>query len=321
MCFNRLFVLFCFVFFAGQPSGSAAQVRPVAMTDSARVAREAAEKRAQDSIHRIQDSLQIQWVRAPDPSGPNLFLDSLREVLLIKNGDALGWAIGKASERYGKGVPGLKVVRERWVLLVIGCLLLLFAVLKKAFGQEVYAIVQAFFSNRALLQISKEDNLFTSWPFVFLYVLFGFTIGLFMYLAASYYEGSSAQHGLQAYLTYTFLILTLFALKIVVTRFIGFIFGIQRVVREYVSILYLSYFNAALLFLPLVLALSLVTTNQLHTVLITAFLLFVVMLMLQLLRAANSILNTYRLSKFYLFIYLCTLEIAPVLILIKVLGV
>ncbi len=321
MSFNRLLVLFWFAFVDVCLSGLAAQAGQAAMTDSARVAQQIAEKRMQDSVHRLQDSLQMQWVKGPDPAGPNLFLDSLREVLLIKNADALGWATGSSGERNDKDIPDRKVTREKWVLLVIGCLLLLFAVLKRAFSQEMYAIIQAFFSNRALVQISKEDNLFTSWPFVFLYGLFGFTIGMFMYLAASYYTGNSTPDGLQVYLTYTFLVLTLFALKIAVTRFVGFIFGVQRVVREYISILYLSYFNAALLFLPLVLALSLVTTDQLHTLLLVAFLLFVVMLAFQLLRAANSILNTYRLSKFYLFIYLCTLEIAPVLILIKVLGV
>ncbi len=322
---NLITAFFLFFTFPAFSQISPALPRQPVMTmqqsDSVKLIKRIAEKRALDSVKRLQDSLQFLWVKHPDPQRTNLFLDSLRDVLLIKKADAVRWALTAGSGMNGKHAGEvLKVTRDRWVLLVIGGLLLFFAILRRAFANEVYAIAQAFFSNRTLGQINKEDNLFTSWAFVFLYVLFGFTIGMFMFLAGSYYTPDGHSHQINEYLTYTFLVLLLFTLKIVITRVIGFIFGVQRLVREYVSILYLSYFNAALLFLPLVLVLCLVPQSQMYICLVLAMVLFVLMLVFQLFRAASSILNTYRFSKFYLFIYLCTLEIGPVLVLIKVLG-
>ncbi|SEM97767.1 protein of unknown function [bacterium A37T11] len=322
MLFRSLISIF-FLHFALSASSQTipAHLLMPSKTDSIRQARKLTEKRIQDSISRIQDSLQFLWVKAPDPNRTNLFLDSLRDTLQIKEVKVLKWALNTKNGMVSDVKEQIKPKRERWILLVIGGLLLFFAILKHTFSNEVMAIAEAFFSNRTLGQINKEDNLFTSWAFVFLYILFGFTIGMFMFLAGAYYKPGVGGHRINEYLSYTFFVLLLFTLKIIITRLIGFIFGIQRLVREYVSILYLSYFNAALLFLPLVMVLSLVPQRQMYTCLLLAMALFVIMLVFQLFRATRSILNTYRFSKFYLFIYLCTLEIGPVLVLIKVLGV
>src|SRR5690606_28792478 len=115
------------------------------------------------------------------------------------------------------------------------------------------SIIQAFYNDRMLLQVNKEDTLYSSWPFVFLYILFGFAVGLFIYLCNVHYTGVSYHNGIERFLGISLFVMALFILKIIATRLLGFIFDLQRVVREYVSILYLSYFNAALVFLPIVL--------------------------------------------------------------------
>src|SRR5690606_23705408 len=114
----------------------------------------------------------------------------------------------------------------------------------------------AFYSDRALVQISKEDNLYNSWPFILLYILFGFTLGLFVYLCNGHFDKRLIQHGPSSYLFFSIAIIVLFTLKIIVLRFLGFLFDMQRLVRDYVSILYLSYFNTAILFLPLTLIIA-----------------------------------------------------------------
>jgi len=207
-----------------------------------------------------------------------------------------------------------------WILAFIAFLLVLFAILKNVFSKQLMAIILSFFSNRALGNLNKEDNLFTSWPFLLLFVQFGFTIGMFFYLVAQYQKLDYVANGFQFFVTISIVIIVLYVLKIVLLRVLGYIFNIQKPVSEYVSILYLSYFNASLLFTPLVIAFALSPLKYGSFYIATAIILVVVIFVFQFIRAGVNILSHYRFSKVYLFLYFCTLEICPILILIKAIG-
>ncbi|MFD0939854.1 DUF4271 domain-containing protein [Pedobacter boryungensis] len=207
-----------------------------------------------------------------------------------------------------------------WILAFIAFLLVLFAILKNVFSKQLMGIILSFFSNRALGNLNKEDNLFTSWPFLLLFVQFGFTIGMFFYLVAQYQKLDYVRNGFQFFVTISVVIIVLYVLKILLLRVLGYIFNIQKPVHEYVSILYLSYFNASLLFTPLVIAFALSPIKYGSFYIATAIILIVVIFVFQFIRAGVNILSHYRFSKVYLFLYFCTLEICPILILIKAIG-
>ena len=204
-----------------------------------------------------------------------------------------------------------------WVLAFIAFLLVLFAVLKHKFAKHLLTIIQAFFSNRILGNLNKEDNLFNSWPFLLLFIQFGFTIGMFLYLVAQYQNLNYAKGGFQFFITISALVILLYVLKILLLRLLGFVFNIQKPVNEYVSILYLSYFNTSLLFIPLVVAFALSPLKYGAFYIVIAIILLAVVFIFQFVRTGINILSNYRFSKVYLFLYFCTLEICPILILIK----
>jgi hypothetical protein len=295
------------------------QTRYLSLDDSVRQAQLAEKKRLADSIARVQDSLTMQYIGLPDPGRPNQFADSLRKLIVVENGDFMGWLTFVRTLEKDVQPDAEKTVRDQWIIAAIGLLLLLLGIVRIAFPNEVLSIIQAFYNDRMLLQINKEDTLYSSWPFVFLYIVFGFAVGLFLYLCNWYYTPGGNNNGVADFLAISFFVMLLFILKIIVTRFLGFVFDLRRVVREYVSILYLSYFNAALVFLPVVLVLSLVPHD--HTVWIIPLSLIIVfgLFIFRFAKTANNLLTNHRFSKFYLFMYLCCLEIAPVLILVKVL--
>ncbi|RZJ75569.1 MAG: DUF4271 domain-containing protein, partial [Flavobacterium sp.] len=201
-----------------------------------------------------------------------------------------------------------------WVLGVVFFLIAVFAVIKSMFSKQLASIVQSFFSNRALVNLNKEDTLFTSWPFLLLFVQFGFTLGMFFYLVAQQQELNYVANGFQFFLTISVVIIILYVLKIVLLRLLGFIFDVQKPVNEYISILYLSYFNASLLFMPLVLAFALSPLKNGKLYIAIAIVLLLIIFVFQFIRAAINILSQYRFSKVYLFLYFCTLEICPILI-------
>lgn len=210
---------------------------------------------------------------------------------------------------------------ETWVLAIIGFLLVLFAVLKNAFGKQLSAVVQSFYSNRALSNLNKEDNLVTSWSFLLLFVQFGFTIGMFFYLAAQHQALPKAiQGGFSFFFSVSVGVILLYLLKIVCLRVIGFVFNLQKPLNQYVSILYLSYFNASLLFIPITIAFALSAEKYASAYILLGIAALVLIFVFQAIRAAVNILSQYRFPKLYLILYFCTLEICPILILIKAIG-
>lgn len=296
------------------------QTRYRSVQDSIRQTQLAEKTRLADAMKRVGDSLAMQYIGLPNPERPNQFADSLRRHLIVQNGDFLAWLAFAHRLEQTIETDAERPSREPWVLATIGLLLLFLGIVRVSFPTEVLSIIQAFYNDRMLLQVNKEDTLYSSWPFVFLYILFGFAVGLFIYLCNLHYTGAGHQNGVERFLGISLFVMALFILKIIATRLLGFIFDLQRVVREYVSILYLSYFNAAMVFLPIVLVLSLVPRTYVVWVVPAAFIIVLCLFVFRFAKTARNLLTNYPFSKFYLFTYLCCLEIAPILILVKVLG-
>lgn len=225
------------------------------------------------------------------------------------NGEKIAFQKGVGLER-----------KQVWLLTALIVLLVFFAILKNAFGKQLFQIISAFYSNRALANLNKEENMITSWSFLLLFVQFGFTLGLFFYLAANYRFNDTVNIGLKAFLAISGAVIVLYLLKILALRFIGFVFDVQKPLAEYTTILYLSYFNASLLFIPVITAfcLSPIKYSDFYTVL--GIIVLAIIFLGQFFRAVFTILSQHRFSKIYLFLYFCTLEICPMLILIKAVG-
>jgi len=269
------------------------------------------------------DTITPQNLRPLDSLAKALIADSLKMGFGFEKGDFktlienfLQSTISNDPRQKGEVLPR----GEIWVLGFVALLLVMFAVLKNTFSKQLIAIVQSFFSNRALGNLNKEDNLFNSWPFLLLFIQFGFTIGMFFYLVAQYQGLEYAKNGFQFFITVSALIIVLYVLKILLLRLLGFIFDIQKPIGEYVSILYLSYFNTSLLFIPLVVAFALSPLKNGSVYIAIAIILIAVIFIFQFIRAGINILSNYRFPKVYLILYFCTLEICPILILIKAIG-
>ena len=315
-------VLLLIIFFlAGLISNLNAKQIPLSVVDSLQ------ETKYADSLNSILvvaiDSITPQKLRPIDSLTKVLIADSLRMGFGFQKGNFktlienfLLNTLNTDPHQKGDLLPKGDV----WVLAFIGFLVLLFSILKNAFSKQLLAIVQSFFSNRALGNLNKEDTLFNSWPFLILFIQFGFTIGMFFYLVAQYQKLDMVKNGFQFFLTISVLIIFLYVLKILLLRLVGFVFNIQKPIKEYVSILYLSYFNTSLLFIPLVVAFALSPLKYGSAYVSIAIVLIAIIFVFQFIRAGINILSNYRFSKVYLILYFCTLEICPILILIKAIG-
>jgi hypothetical protein len=265
----------------------------------------------------VQDSIAMQYIKYPDST-----MVSQAAQQFIKDNLYHGFQFldipfkSKSNLRNGH----LRQPRDQWVVIMIIGLLLYTALLNIFMHKDLWYVVSSFYSKRAV-QITKDDAQINFWAFVGLFLLFGLTFGLFLYQLAAYKSIFYSVSGFRLFASLVVLILIIFALKFLILKFIGFVFDIQKVVTEYVSVLYLTYFNIAFLFLPLTCCIILLAAQFIPILLVSAVVLTVIIFTWLYLRSSINIISSFRFHKFYLFIYLCALEICPVLILIKALNI
>ena len=266
----------------------------------------------------VLDSSASVYIRPGDPHRHSKLIDTLFKMYLYKGYGFLDiHSTSKSIAGEGKG----RQTRDQWVIGIIIALLLYTAILNRIMSKDVESVWQSFYSKRMMAQVSREDGMINSWTFLGLFLLFGLTFGLFLYQLAAYRHVFYSISGVQLFISLSLIILILFAVKFLILKLIGFIFNINKVVSEYLSVLYLTYFNIAFVFLPVAVCFSLLADHLIRYVLILAIVLIVIIFVWQYLRSSVNIISNILFHKFYLFVYLCALEICPILILIKALNI
>lgn len=308
---------------ADTPAADQSNHRPLPVfRDSAAIARWKARQDSiqavKDSLKAIGDSLSMVWLKPPDSNRPNRFLDSLVDLYRVKDLNFQAWAERFPAKTKHIHEGKLRPKGEPWIFWFIILLLLVFAVLRKAFSKEFLVIFHALFSSRTLNQVIREERLFSSWPFMLLYLLLSFIIGTFLYFCQSYFHfidyDTSGFEGLAMLSLGVFIF---FTFKIVSLRALAFIFDLRKAVSGYISVLYISFFNIAVLFLPLTIAISLTPFRFVEIYIYTALLITGLIFLTQFIRAGTVILSEYRFPIVYLLLYICALEICPLIILMK----
>jgi hypothetical protein len=307
---SRILVLFTFILlnmgaFAQSDSSSKATIQDstTSLTNSV-----AAVKPVLDTIPAL--------VRLPDSLRHDQFVDTLLKQYAFNPFLFKSYTLKQKQLRMGHDRPS----RDAWVIFVILILLIYAGLLNRIMSKDIYNVIQAFYIKTSFAKLSKEDNLLTSWAFICLFLLFGFTVGLYIYQVIMYNNVTYSISGVQLFVTCSVLVIVLSVAKILILRILGFIFDIPRIMREYVSILYLTYFNIAFIFLPVVICFSLFPSVLMPYLLEVSIGLIVIVVLIQYGRSILNIISNFTFHKIYLFIYLCALEICPVLILIKALS-
>lgn len=268
----------------------------------------------------LRDSLTWAYLK-PDPKRPNQFLEQMLNKYITYDRTFLnsGNINNYKKSDYGLGKPVQKL--PAWVLFVMLILVVAFGIVRIVFKKQLEMIFQAFYDNRVLSQINKEDNIFSSWYFLFSYIIFSFLIGLFLYILFQKLGLTFNVSGFSLFLTISLLFSVLLGLKILILRFLGYLFELSRVISAYINIIYLSFFNISLFFIPLTLSIILTVFQENNWILLTGLIFTSLVFVLQFLRIIFQILSNYKLSKFYLIIYLCALEICPVIVIVKALNI
>lgn len=204
---------------------------------------------------------------------------------------------------------------QTWLFSIIVFFFLFLAIGVKLFRKKCLDIIHSTLSLKSFEILLKSSN-----PLVLLSsFLFVPLLGLLIYSASTYWLDTTLnQIGyIKFYLLSLAAIFAFFFVKIVLIKFFGFLFRCNNQVNAYITniLVYMS-LSSILLILP-VFASLFTTDSHKFILLIISIFIFLIITFTRTLRGLYMIIKLPKFFNIYLFCYLCTLEIAPLLLLYR----
>jgi hypothetical protein len=216
----------------------------------------------------------------------------------------------------GQRLP-VQPLHADWIILIILTAAFLYSFIRTS-STNILPGITRFFLLRGITDPSSRDTggLF-HWQSTILNLISFLIIALFAYGSAAYYniipEGVS---GLLFWLISLGIIITTITLRHIVCEITGNISGAKEVFREYLFVIYQSYRFSALFLFIIVLLMSYTVFFPAGDGLISGIVVLGIMYLISAIRLMIIFLNR-NISIFYLILYLCALEILPVVISVK----
>jgi hypothetical protein len=204
-----------------------------------------------------------------------------------------------------------------WYVLVLVLSLSIFAWGKALYEKYLVQIINSVYNYQASIQLFRDKNALFRNLSIILQVLFPINMGLFIFFAIDFYHLKQiSQLPFLNILVYSIAVFIFFALKNLIYKFLGLVFKVQEDFSEIKH--HMNTFNQTLgvFLLPFIISLPFVSDNLKNVSIVALFIIVGVYLLLFLLRGIQ-IVNRKHVPIFFLILYLCAVEILPVVLLVK----
>jgi len=193
--------------------------------------------------------------------------------------------------------------------------LLLFASVKQAWPKHYKHIFDAFFAQRFISQLAREGSVFSHKGSLSLFVSFCILSGIIMHTAADKYANIFVP--VYMFAVFSLLVAIVYLFKMFFLHFLGSVFNAKEFFSEYLHTTFI--FNEVLAIFMFTPVLFLVFENgsTSNVFFVISVALFVLFYLFRLVRGVGIASTTIKISRFHLFLYICSLEILPMLTLIK----
>jgi hypothetical protein len=202
--------------------------------------------------------------------------------------------------------------------LIVG-ILFYFALIRVLFEKYFNNLMTLFFRVSLRQQQIREQVLQAPLPSLLLNILFIVSGGLYACFLLHY---SRIGEGVSFWVLYLYcmaLLSVIYLVKFVVLKFIGWVFSISRATDIYIFVVFLVNKMMGIFLLPFLILITF-SGAQTREIFITISLAMVFVLWgYRALAAYRPVRNEIKLTPFYFFLYLCAFEIAPLILIYKVL--
>ncbi len=207
---------------------------------------------------------------------------------------------------------------DGFFFLILFLAFVLFALVKIFSRRKLQQLFLAFIKPSAMNQLLREEYAFTDRSTILLLLLSWLILPLFVFQSITHFHPASPfSEGIKLYGLSLAVIVGMYSLKIISIRLLSLTTGLKAEGSEYIYTILLFNKVAGLIMFPLVLLVAFARQlNPIHLLYAGLFILSI-LLIYRILRLVQLGLSASGVSVLYLFLYLCTLEILPFIVIIK----
>lgn len=242
--------------------------------------------------------------------------DTLQKIIFTKSIFGNHLLIQKESS------PNLRPIENHnWITLVISFAVVLLIMLRTFSRKKFNSNFKMLFSGRAVTQMMREERAFMNRASFSLSICFLIVLPLFLFQVTSYFGISAPGNtSFNFYLKIAGTIVAAYAMKIIVLKAVGFVFEADVMMNENIFSIFLFSEMLGIFLLPAVIGIAFVESIPPQYFIYSGLGLWTMVFIYRNFRGWISRSAEEQVSKFYLLLYLCALEILPLLVLIKLLD-
>ena len=208
--------------------------------------------------------------------------------------------------------------RGDWLAVLLFFVLVLVSIINVFYRNRFKQLFNAFLSNRFVGQIVREENIMFKRISIFLSSLFLFITALFIYLILAYFHLDVLYFtGFKLYVLILIALLSFYLIKMLLFKFLGTLVSMEKEMKEYIFTVFLyNHFVGLALIIPVI---FIAYVPKFSPILFfgLGFFFFISSFAVRTVRSYTNVSGGGGISIFYLFLYLCTLEILPLVIITK----
>jgi len=300
------------------------QQKPI-QQDSALLRNESPASRAKVTIVETQkDTIGFTTNQKLAKSDSTLSYSGLFPTDTVVSQDSSQYAIEVEQPRFG----GTEISRfeninigNDWLVGVILFAFFLIASVKFLFGKYLSKLTDSIFNSNTANSLFLERNISMIKGSLMMNLLFVVNISLFAINVMDYFDIRIRQgDDLEQFMLVFFMISILYVAKYVLIKGLGYVFKVKNESKEYLFTIFLYNKNLGLFLFPIIIALPFVQVNAVVSLINIGFLMILFFLFLRISRGMKILIRKH-VSIFYMILYLCALEILPLLMIYKLVVV
>ena len=211
---------------------------------------------------------------------------------------------------------------QGWFFPVFIFVLAVYTWLRIYYNKYFNQLIQAFLNTNLTNQIVRDENILVQRASILLALTFNIIAALFLYLLSIEigWTLGGIGTGFNRFVFFISIVSTAYTFKFLILKIIGWLFDLDREMATYIFNIFLINNVLGLILVPLVALMAYNPIISSHFLAILSLWLIGIAFCYRLFRGLLSGLSVSGFSPIYLFLYLCTLEIAPLLVLIRIIN-
>ena len=198
-------------------------------------------------------------------------------------------------------------------------LLCYFAIIRILYGKYLSNISTLFFRVTMRQQQLRDQLSQAPFPSLLLNILFVITGGMFLAFLAQYYQMLPGQSFWLLWAYGAAVVMAVYFGKFIILKVIGWIFNVSNATDTYIFIIFMVNKMVGIFLIPVLILMAFPFKPFLPVVIVLTFIMLAAALGYRFLISYKPIRHEIKVSRFHFFVYLCAFEIAPLLLIYKVL--